>query len=129
MIVVPPSGVATRMSSDVLAVDDPAVARALVFIRDHLAEPIGIVDVVGASGVSRSNLEHRFRDRLRRTINKEIRRRRLKRAETLLLDTTMTLQEIATAAGFGRATYFNNVFTDHHGMAPGVWRRRHRKNP
>lgn len=126
-IIIPPKRVAMRMSTDVLAVDDQAVARALLFIRDHLTEPIGIVDVVRASGVSRSNLEHRFRVRLRTTINKEITKRRLKRAQALLVDTMLSLEEIARASGFRRVTYFANFFQAQTGMAPGAWRREHRQ--
>lgn len=125
-IIVSPKGIVTRMSTDILAVDDPSIARALLFIRDHLADPIGISDVVKASGISRSNLEHRFRKRLKNTINNEIRKRRMKRAKSLLLDTVLPLEQIARVSGFRRATYFSNIFTATTGMAPGAWRRHHR---
>lgn len=125
-IVVPPKGIVTRMSSDILAVDDPALATALLYIRDHLSEPFGIVDVVRASGISRSNLENRFRLRLKRSINQEIRIRRLKKAQQMLRDTMLSMEEIAKMAGFRRATYFSNFFAAQTGMSPGSWRRQHR---
>lgn len=122
-VIVPPKGIVTRMSTDILAVDDPYVASALLYMRDNLAEQIGINDIVKAVGISRSNLEARFRKRLHTTINNELRNRRLKLAMSLLLDTMMPLEEIAQATGFRRATYFSNTFTQHVGVAPGLWRR------
>jgi LacI family transcriptional regulator len=128
-VVVPPKGIVTRMSSDILAVDDQAVAKGLLYIRDNLGEQFGISDVVRASGVSRSNLEHRFRDRLHRSINTEIRQRRLAKARNLLLDTMLSLEEIARLSGFRRATYFSNIFQDEYGLSPGAWRRKNRSLP
>jgi len=125
---IPPQGVVTRMSSDILAVEDPLVARALTFIGERFAQPIGVENVVGAVGVSRRNLEQRFQHWMSRTIKAELRRRRLERAKELLLASPASLEEIAHACGFRRATYLSNVFRREFGLAPGAWRRRRKPN-
>ncbi len=128
-IVVPPKGVVTRASSDVLAVDDGAVAKALVFIQENIDQLIGTNEVVEASGISRSNLERRFRQRLNTSINAVIRERRLERAKSLLLETSLSLDEIARASGFRRSTYLANLFTSQFGIPPGAWRNRQKGLP
>ena len=56
-----PLGVVTRQSSDVLAVEDPLVVRAVRFIRERACRGIKVADVLDAVGCSRSVLERRFR--------------------------------------------------------------------
>ncbi|MCB2157007.1 substrate-binding domain-containing protein [bacterium] len=125
VVEIPPRGIVTRMSSDIAAVEDPALAQALVFIRDHLGDPLNVPAVARAAGISRSALEKRFRARLHTTVNGAIRRQRLAKAKTLLIESTLTIQEIADATGFRRATYFCNAFKDDTGMSPGTWRAKH----
>ncbi len=121
-LLIPPKGIATRMSSDVLAVEDPAVVKALEFIHANLSNSIGVEDIVDATKVSRSTLENRFRSMLGSTIAGEIARQRLRHAKTLLLDTDIPVEEVARLSGFRRATYFSSFFNTQTGLAPGAWR-------
>ncbi len=57
----PPLGIATRQSTDVLAVDDPDVAAAAKYIRDHAREGITVADVLKHVPLSRRALESRFK--------------------------------------------------------------------
>ena len=41
-----PTGVVTRQSTDTLAVEDPDLARAVAFIRSHATDPIQVSDVL-----------------------------------------------------------------------------------
>ena len=59
--VVPPLGITTRQSTDVLAIDDPDVAAAVRYIREHACRGAGVEDVLEHVPVSRSILERRFR--------------------------------------------------------------------
>lgn len=127
-LVIPPREVVTRMSSDVIAVDDPALGRALLYIREHLADAISVEQIARAAGVSRSFLEKRFRSRLGSTITDVIRDQRLKAALKLMVETPMLIKEIAETTGFRRATYFSNVFREQMGEPPRQWRARHNAN-
>ncbi len=124
-IVIPPREVVTRMSSDVIAVDDPGLGRALAFIHANLAEPISVDQIARAAGVSKSFLEKRIRVHLGTTITGIIRDQRLKAAMKLMVETPMLLKEIAEATGFRRPTYFCNVFHEVMGESPRQWRARH----
>ena len=59
-IQVPPLRVVPRRSSEILAISDPALVKAVGFIRDHAHEPIQVPDVARHAGLSRRVLERRF---------------------------------------------------------------------
>lgn len=124
-VIVPPRGIVTRMSSDVLAVESRDVAAALRYVGDHFSESISVGDIARAAGVSRGYLSRSFRKHLRCSIGEELRRRRLQHAQTLLLDRTLTLQEIASSAGFVDAPHLCRLFAELTGMTPGAWRNKH----
>ena len=97
---IPPLGICGRQSTDVLAVEDPNIAQALRFIREHACDPIDVNDVLRIVPLSRRVLEQRFAQLLNRTPHAEILSVRLNRAKQLISETKLSLGEIATRAGF-----------------------------
>jgi LacI family transcriptional regulator len=122
-IYVEPGGVATRASSDIMAIDDTAVVTALRFLRERGCDRINVADVVREVPLSRSVLERRFRKIVGRSINSEIVRLRINRAIELLTETELELKVIAQRAGFGTQSYMNAVFQAKVGKTPGSFRR------
>jgi LacI family transcriptional regulator len=118
-----PAEVVVRQSTDILAIDDPDLAAAVRFIRDHACEPIGVADVVRHVGVSYSTLKRRFRDVFGRSIHDEIVRIRLERARELLTGTELPLSAIALRTGFKHQESLGAVFKAHFGVTPGQFRR------
>jgi LacI family transcriptional regulator len=121
-LLVPPRGVATRQSTDSVAIEDAVVARAARFIRENAHRPIGVEDVLARTGVSRSTLERRFRAALDHSPHDEILRARLKRVKTLLKETDWTLARIAEASGFDHPEYMMVQFKRETGQTPSQWR-------
>lgn len=121
----PPLGVQTRRSTDVLAIADPAVAAAMQFISAHATERIAVTDVLGAVPMCRRAMERRFRQVLGRTMLEEIYRVRLNQAMGLLASTTMALPEVATAAGFRDGYHLWATFRKKTGISPADYRRLH----
>lgn len=117
-----PLGIATRQSTDVLAIEDANVARALRFIREHACEGIRVKDVLRAVPQSRRVLETRFQKLIGRTPHDEILRVQLDRARSLLAETDLPLALIAERAGFSHAEYLSVVFKKHLGMPPSRFR-------
>lgn len=117
-----PTGVVTRQSTDTLAVDDPDLARAVAFIRRHATDPIQVQDVLREVPVSRRWLERRFREVLGRGPAAEIRRVRLARAKRLLAETDMPVPQVARAAGFGSREYLAAVFKSELNLSPRQYR-------
>jgi LacI family transcriptional regulator len=121
-VVFAPSHVVTRLSTDTIAVDDPALARALQFIRDHACKGISVDHVVRAAVTSRRHLERQMHALLGRSPNQEILRVRMRRAQELLLETDLSLQAIARETGFRSAKYLGDVFVRQLGQPPGQMR-------
>jgi LacI family transcriptional regulator len=121
--VIDPVGVVTRQSTDVLAVDDSAVARALSFIREHACERIKVPQVVAFTAISRSGLEARFRAVLGSTIRTAIRRVQLERARHLVTETSVPLKQVASDVGFRSVQHMTTLFKDAFGRTPARHRR------
>jgi LacI family transcriptional regulator len=127
LVLVPPKDVITRRSTDALAIDDADVVAAARFIQHHAGRQIGVLDVTRRATISRRQLERRFKDSLGRTIHDEILRCRVERARTMLIESDLTLPQIAMASGFASASYFTTVFRRQAGTTPGEFRERVRK--
>lgn len=119
---VPPLGIATRRSTDVLAIEDRHIAAALRFIREHACEGIGVADLLAAIPLSRSVLERRFAVLVGRAPKAEIMRVQLQRASELLTATDFPLNVIAEKAGFRHPEYFHALFKKKTGLTPGRYR-------
>ncbi|MGE5325470.1 MAG: substrate-binding domain-containing protein [Deltaproteobacteria bacterium] len=118
-----PTRVAVRGSSDVVVQDDPVIARALQFIREHARENLGVGNIAEGTGVSRRTLERRFYRAIHRTVHSEIMRSHLDRAKQLLLETDLPCHRIAIEAGFGSLKTFNREFGRREGVTPQNFRR------
>lgn len=118
-----PQQVITRQSTDTLAINDPAVAAALKFIRQHAADEISVNDVTTALCQGRRMLECKFRKLLGRTILEEIRRVRIEIAKNLLVSTNLSMPAVAHRAGFSNAERFSVVFREATGIPPSDFRK------
>lgn len=126
-ILYPPSHVVTRQSTDTLAVENPALARALRFIRDHACRGIAVGDVVAAAMTSRRYLERQMQTLIGRSPNQEILRVQLQQARVLLLETNLSLTAVARQTGFRSHKYLGDVFAKETGIPPGEFRRQARQ--
>ena len=121
-IYLPPIEVVTRQSSDIRAVEDPAIARALQFIRERAYDAISIEEVAAHVRLSRSTLERNFRRYLDCSPQQEIRRVRLLRVQQLLRETDLGLERIAELSGFAYPQYMMKQFKKSFGQTPSQWR-------
>lgn len=120
-----PLGIATRQSTDVLAIDDDLVVAAVRAIRDHACRGIKVADVVASLKTSRRVLEHRFVQRIGHTPHEEITRVQFRRVEQLLRETDLPLATIAARCGFQHPEYMTVAFTRRYGLPPSRWRKQH----
>ncbi|HEX2860764.1 MAG TPA: XylR family transcriptional regulator [Lacunisphaera sp.] len=118
-----PVGVATRPSTDVLAIDDRSVATALSYIRQKACSGVSVDEVVKNAHASRSQLEKKFRKHLGRSPQAEIRRVQVAKIKQLLVETDYPLKRIAEMAGFEHVEYMSVVFKRLAGASPGAFRR------
>ena len=123
-ILVPPLGVVVRRSTEVIAVSDPTVRKAMEFISKRLAQPIGSPQIADALGVRRPILDTLFREHLCHSVGEEIRRQRFARAKLLLETTNMSVAAIAAETGYCSPSHLANTFRDATGVSPRAWRNR-----
>ena len=127
-VLVQPAGVVTRRSTNVLAVDDPAVAAALRFIWDHAAEPITVEQTAESVRLSRRSLDRRFQAILNRSPAEELLFIRLERARQLLRDTNMLMHDVARVAGFTNVNHLGRCFRRQLKLTPTAYRQQAHKH-
>lgn len=125
-ITLPPESIVVRQSSDIVAVEDPDVGRALRYIRQHATKQIGVEDVLREVAVSRRKFERDFQRIIHRTIFAEIRRIRIEKTQRLLATTDLSMPAIAAQSGFEGARRLAVIFGQTTGMTPTEYRSRYR---
>ena len=125
-----PAAVVTRGSTGYDAMTDPAIAKAVRFIRERGAEGgADVGDVVAAAGCSRRYLERHFRTQLGRSVHDELLLARLDRVKTLLETTNLSIGEVAAACGFSRPSQLAALFRRQTGATMRTWRQIHHDSP
>ncbi len=119
---VAPLGVAVRQSTNVIAVPDPKIARALEYIKDRACKGIGVSDVLKIEPMARTQLERKFRKLIGRSPREEIERVRMLRVQELLVHSTMPISAIAESAGFEYPEYLTVAFKRRFGVTPRAYR-------
>ena len=121
-ILVPCQGLVARRSTDILAVDNLILRKALVYLKQHLVHPPSAIQLSEKVGVSRATLDRLFATNLGRSMHDEVIRLRLAKAKDLLSDDTLTVGEISEMCGFCNPGHFINVFKKAVGITPSKWR-------
>lgn len=126
-ILITPTRIIARQSTDVLATENELLRGALRFIRENLSRPIGAADIAGSLGIPRIRLDRLFAAELKRPAGAEIMRQRIAKAKRLLTETRDTLAAIAVDCGFCHASYFINAFKKATGSTPRRYRLENRR--
>jgi LacI family transcriptional regulator len=122
-IVVEPGEVVTRRSTDILAVKDRRVARAVDWIRRNYAEDwLDTPGVAKFCGLSTRTLTRLFNKHLGWSVADEIRQTRIRQACQLLEKTELTFSEIAEKVGFASLQHFRRNFLQTTKISPREWR-------
>jgi LacI family transcriptional regulator len=119
----PPWRVVQRRSTDTVVADHPDVINAARLIRERGCADASVEQICEAVGASRSTLDKLFLTHLGRSVAGEMTRIRLQRSQRLLLDSDLTLAEIARQCGFSSATYFCRFFKRLTRQTPNAYRQ------
>lgn len=121
-ILIPPTKVFERQSTDFQALKDPYVIQAMHFIRHNACKGIKVEQVLDKVGISRSNMEARFKEERNHSIHQEIHNSKLKRACSLLQGTSLPIMEIAELCGYPSLQYMYTVFKKNLEQTPKDYR-------
>lgn len=125
VITVPPLGVVPLASTDMVAVDDREVARAVEYIRARARQTINVSDVVAHTGMVRRTLERRFHSSMGCSLLHFLQQERLAAIRQCLgAVPPLPLEQVAQQCGFPGRKALNRMFTRETGLTPGAWRKR-----
>lgn len=125
LVVTQATHVVTRQSTDVMAMDDRMVAKALQYIHSHATDTIQVTDVINALPISRRALQKRFQAVLGRTILDEIRHTRVDMVAQMLTETNLSIAQIALACGYPGIDHISRSFGNIKHMSPLAYRKRY----
>jgi LacI family transcriptional regulator len=122
-VFLPPRGVIARQSTDIVTVEDPELAEAVRFIRQHACDGIRIEDVLAKVLVSYSTFQRRFKHYFGRSPKQEMIRVQIERAQELLTQTDLALAEVARRCGYAHFKDLCRAFRARLGTTPSAYRR------
>jgi transcriptional regulator GlxA family with amidase domain len=103
-----------------LAVGDPKLVRVLETMDDNLENPVSRSELAELATVSVRQLERLFKAHLGRSIADHYMELRLRRARILLVQSTLSVLEVAMASGFVSASHFSRAYKTRFGRPPRV---------
>jgi AraC-like DNA-binding protein len=103
--------------------------RVTNHIEAHLGQTIRVADLAALSRLSVSYFSVAFRQSFGLSLQMFLVRRRVQRAQALMLSTDQPLSDIALACGFCDQPHFCRRFRRIAGSTPNAWRRAHRRLP
>ena len=128
-LLIPPKELVVRNSTDLHAVSDPRVARALSHMVRQSSEKLSVSEIAQFVGVGRQTLERGFQTHLGRTINEELIRLRISKLKRLLVESEDSIKELSARVGFGTTANMFPMFKRHTGMTPKEYREKHGSSP
>ncbi|MGT2440734.1 helix-turn-helix domain-containing protein [Bradyrhizobium betae] len=125
----------TRFYSDVSVAALPLgqlapwqLRRSIDFITAHLDGDPTIAELAGQCGLSPGYFARAFRRTTGVTAHQWLMRKRVERAQELLVRGRLGLAEVAVICGFADQSHLSRVFTKFNGMSPGRWRQRNQQD-
>jgi transcriptional regulator GlxA family with amidase domain len=106
-----------------LGTSQPKLVEAVTLMEANLEEPMSPDEIAKAVSLSRRQLERLFQKYLQIVPTRYYLGLRLNRARQLLLQTSMSIVEVAFACGFVSAPHFSKCYRDFFGLPPRDERR------
>jgi AraC family transcriptional regulator len=103
--------------------------RAKEMLISHLDEPISLAELARVCKLSPGHFARAFRQTTGQPPHRWLVEQRIGKAKQLLVDTTLSLAQIALTCGFADQSHFTRVFAQLVQSSPGQWRRHWRRGP
>ena len=124
-IIVRPTQVITRQSTDIYATQDDFIATTLTYIHQHIDKNLQVDDVVKQVPLARRSLEMRFQHVIGYPIYKYIQNLRIEKFAKKLLETDLMVFEIALELGLNDSKNIARQFRQVKGCTPLEYRNRY----
>ena len=103
----------------------PWLAKSVEFIHNNLSTQFSIEEIGTNIGIHPAHLSRVFRKHLGCTVGDYLRQLRIERASYLMLNTNLSLVELAFDSGFADQSHFSRSFKASIGMSPREYRQYH----
>lgn len=113
----------TLEESHVALLSRKELALLTAYIEDNLDRTIGLAELAAIAKVSRFHFTRLFKRSTGCTAMSFIEQCRIRRAQSLIVDTDYALAEIALMTGFSDQSHFTRRFRHHVGSTPNVFAR------
>lgn len=100
----------------------------LTYIERHYPEDISLENIAASAGVSKSECLRCFRLSLQDTPYEYLLKYRLAKAAELLLNTRLSIGEIAESTGFHSQSHFGKIYRQRTGYSPKKYREAHEEH-
>ena len=124
-IIVRPTHIITRQSTDITSASDQFIARALKFIHQHIDDKMNVSDVLKEVPLSRRSFEKRFFDITGLAVYKYIYNLKIQKFAERLLETDKTVSEISMESGYALSNNISRQFKQVKGCTPTEYRKKH----
>ncbi|MCL2443177.1 MAG: AraC family transcriptional regulator, partial [Treponema sp.] len=99
-----------------------ALRKAENFIVENFTRKISLKEISGVAGLSPPYFSTIFKEEMGENLSKYLNRLRVEKASRLLLETEMSLSEIAACCCFEDQSWFSKIFKAYTGISPGKYR-------
>ena len=106
--------------------EEGIVSQAKAYIHEHLTENISVASIASELYVTPNYFSRLFKSVTGEGCNDYIVRKRIEKAQNMLVSTNMKAGKIAVIVGYNDANYFSLAFKKHTGYSPTQYRERMR---
>ena len=99
-----------------------ALRKAENFIMENFTRKISLKEISSVAGLSPPYFSTIFKEEMGENLSKYLNRLRVEKASRLLLETEMSLSEIAACCCFEDQSWFSKIFKAYIGISPGKYR-------
>jgi AraC-like DNA-binding protein/ligand-binding sensor protein len=99
-----------------------ALRKAENFIMENFTRKISLKEISAVAGLSPPYFSTIFKEEMGENLSKYLNRLRVEKASRLLLETDMSLSEIAACCCFEDQSWFSKIFKAYTGISPGKYR-------
>lgn len=118
----------TLFEREVYMGDVELVKNTIAYISKNYKNKISLKNVADYLHVSSPYLSTLFKKEMGKTFSDFLTRYRIKKSESLLLETSMSITEVAMHSGFEDQSYFNKVFKKTTGLTPRAFKYKEDQN-
>jgi AraC-like DNA-binding protein len=99
--------------------------RVTEYVEANLAQPVCLADLAAAAGLTRMHFAAQFRAATGLPPHEYLLRRRIERAQEMMVEDAESLVNVALSVGFQTQSHFTSVFKRFVGQPPRAWRQCH----